>query len=107
MIGSTSKSRRGLRTLLAVAGLAAVIGGASVAPALADDWHRGGDDRHRGGDDWRWQQQERREHAWRAHEWRERHERDYRVAAPGYYYPPPVVYAPQPALRLVFPFDFR
>jgi hypothetical protein len=101
MIGSTSKSRRGLRTLLAVAGLAAVIGGASVAPALADDWRRGGDD-------WRWQQHERREHAWRAHEWRERHERDYRGAAPRYYYPPPpVVYAPPPALRLVVPFDFR
>ena len=102
MMSYTSKSRRAMRTLLTVLGLAAVIGGASVAPALADDW------RHRDRDDWRWEQHERREHAWQAHEWRERHERYYREPAPSYYSaPPPVVYAPPPALRLVFPFDFR
>ncbi len=102
-MSSTSKSRRTLRTLVTVLGLAAAIGGAGVAPALADDWHR---DRDR--DTWRWEQQERQEHAWRAHEWRERHERYYREPAPSYYYaPPPVVYAPPPSLRLVFPFDIR
>jgi hypothetical protein len=100
MMSSTSKYRRSLRTFLTVAGLAAVIGGASVAPALADDWHGGRDTRH-------WQQ-ERRGHAWRAHEWRERHYRPAPAYYPGYYYaPPPVVYAPPPSLRLVVPFGFR
>lgn len=102
MMSSTLKFRRSLRTFLTVAGLAAVIGGASVAPALADDWHRDRDARH-------WQQ-ERREHARQAHEWRERHYRPAPSYYPGYYYyppPPPVVYAPPPSLRLVFPFNFH
>jgi hypothetical protein len=101
MMSSKLKFRRTLRTLLTVTGLAVVIGGAGVGSALADDGHR---DR----DSWRWEQHERREHAERAHEWREHRQRYYREPAPYYYdAPPPVVYAPPPALRLVFPFDFR
>jgi hypothetical protein len=108
MMSSTSKSGRGLRTLVTALGLAAVIGGTGIAPALAHDGYGDRGDR-------RWEQ-ERREHAWRAHEaheWRERHQRYYRQPAPayypGYYYapPPPVVYAPPPALRFVFPLNFR
>jgi hypothetical protein len=99
MMSTTSKSRRSLRTLLTAFGLAAVIGGASVAPALAHDWDHGRDG-------WRWER-ERREHAWRAHEWRERHERYYRAVPGAYYAPPPVVYAPPPTLRLVVPFNFH
>lgn len=100
MMSSTSPSRGILRSFLTVAGLAAMLAGASVAPALADDWHHGRDGR--------WEQQRReewREHQWREHEWREHHRYD---RQPGYYYaPPPVVYAQPPTLRLVFPFGFR
>jgi hypothetical protein len=95
MMSSTSKSRGILRSFLTVAGLSAMLAGATVAPALAEDWHHGRDGR--------WEQQRREE--WRGREWREQH-RYYRQ--PGYYYaPPPVVYAPPPTLRLVFPFGFR
>ena len=78
------------KALMAVA-VVAVMGGAVAAPAMAEDWHRGGHehfDRHvarRVHNDWRW-----------------RHDR-YAYAGPAYrYYAPPAYYSP-PALSFVFP----
>jgi hypothetical protein len=78
--------------LLALA-LAAVLGGAAAAPALADDWHHGRD--------------------FRAHEWRGpvRHDHDYyrpyAYAPPAYRYaPPPAAYG-APGVNLVVPLDIR
>jgi hypothetical protein len=109
-----------LRRSLTALALVAVVGGATAAPALADDdWHhgwRGHDEGNRGWhghDEWRehawrehmWRERER-ERAWREHEWRLRHQPGYYgyYQAPGYVYaPPPVAYAP-PSLNVVIPF---
>lgn len=71
--------RRTLRTGLLAAGMAAVIGTAALAPAMADedDWHRGDRDRH--------------EQIWRDHDHDRDRDRDRdRAYVPGYaYYPAP------------------
>ena len=78
---STTKFRRFLRNATLGLGLAAVIGGASLAPAMAADY-------------WRGDRRDVREHVYREHAWRE-HERfapRYAYAAPTYRY-----YVPAPA----------
>jgi hypothetical protein len=73
-------------------GMAAVIGGAAIGPARADDG-----DWNRGHHEWRgrdWQERE-----WREREWRWHHPNAYVYQGyPGYTYyaPPPVYYAPPP-----------
>ena len=82
---STTNFRRFLRNATLGLGLAAVIGGASLAPAMASDYRH--DDRR-----------DVREHVYREHAWRE-HERfapRYAYAAPVYRYAPAYV-APAPA----------
>ena len=92
-----TRFRRTLRTGLLAAGLAAVIGG-GVAPAFADDGHRG---------------HEAREHAWRGHErWEHRYAPRYGYGYT-YAYPTPYYgysYAPAPAYPapgVTFGFNFR
>ncbi|HWI27557.1 MAG TPA: hypothetical protein VN668_11350 [Stellaceae bacterium] len=83
--------RRTLRTGLLAAGMAAVIGTAALAPAMADedDWHHGDGDRH--------------EQVWRDHDHDRDRDRDraYAYAAPGYAYSPAPAYgysyAPAPS----------
>jgi len=85
--------RRTLRTGLLAAGMAAVIGTAALAPAMADedDWHHGDGDRH--------------EQVWRDHDHDHDRDRDrdraYAYAAPGYAYSPAPAYgysyAPAPS----------
>src|SRR6185437_3304859 len=74
--------RRTLRTGLLAAGMAAVIGTAALAPAMADedDWHHGDGDRH--------------EQVWRDHDHDRDRDRDraYAYAAPGYAYSPAPAY---------------
>jgi hypothetical protein len=85
--------RRTLRAGLLAAAVTAVLGGAAMAPAMADDWHHGDRDRS-------------------AHDWRDHdHDRfDHRPAVYGYgyAYPPGYGYgyapAPAPALNLGFVF---
>ena len=96
--------KRRLRAGLMAASLAAVVGGATMAPALADDyWHRDHD-------------RFAREH-WREHE-RWEHRR-FAYAAPGYYHPyvyqpyvaPGYAYAPAypvaPSFNVVVPLHIR
>lgn len=86
----TTNFRRFLRNATLGLGLAAVIGGASLAPAMASDYRH--DDRR----DVR--EHVSREHVSREHAWRE-HERfapRYAYAAPTYRYAPAYV-APAPA----------
>jgi hypothetical protein len=85
MKSSTTKFRRILRNATLGLGLAAVIGGASLAPALASDYGH-------------YDRRDVREHDYREHAWRE-HERfapRYAYAAPVYRYAPAYV-APAPA----------
>jgi hypothetical protein len=84
---------RTLRTGLFAAAIAALVGGAAIAPAFADggDWHRGGD---------------RHEQSWHDHDgWRGDHAAVY--VAPGTYAAPAYgygvygyAYVPAPALNL-------
>jgi hypothetical protein len=83
----TTNVRRILRNATLGLGLAAVIGGASLAPAMADDY------RHRDGYS-HYDRRDFREHANREYAYRdrERFEPRYAYAAPSYRY-----YAPAPA----------
>jgi hypothetical protein len=82
---STTNFRRFLRNATLGLGLAAVIGGASLAPAMADDY-------------WHGDRRDAREHVYRDHD-RDR-DRDHDRWAPRYAYAPPVynyTYTPAPA----------
>jgi hypothetical protein len=83
--------RRTLRAGLLAAAVTAVLGGAAVAPAMADDGHHGDRDRH---------EQDRRDH--------DRFDHRPAVYGYGYAYPPGYGYgyapAPAPALNLGFVF---
>ena len=89
----------GRRAALALV-LAAAVGGASLSPALADDWHH--DQRH----EQHWRGHDRRDHDRRVH-----HPVHYAPPAPAYVYAPPVVYAPPPpppvGINIVIPLQFR
>ncbi len=95
---ATTKFRRILRNATLGLGLAAVVGGVSAAPALADDyWHHDRRDVH----EHAWQRPARREHP--------REER-YAYAAPSYgyrYAPPAPAYVAPPSFNLVVPFTIR
>jgi len=104
---STSNFRRIIRNAALGLGLAAIVGGAAMAPALAADY--GHQDRrdaysHQDRRDAYSRQDRRdvREPEWRAHE---RWEPRYAYAAPsyGYRYAPAPVYAAPPSLNFVFP----
>jgi hypothetical protein len=86
--------RRTLRAGLLAAAVTAVLGGAAIAPAMADDWHGGDRDRY-------------------AHDWRDHDRFDHRPAVYGYGYAYPRGYGygyapapvyPAPALNLGFVF---
>ena len=84
---STTNFRRFLRNATLGLGLAAVIGGASLAPAMAEDYRH--DDR-RDAREHVYREHAEREHAYREHAYRE-HERwepRYAYAAPVYHYAP-------------------
>jgi len=81
---STTKSRRFLRNATLGLGLAAVIGGASLAPAMAADYRH--DDRR-----------DAREHVYREHVYREHAYREHERWEPRYAYAAPVYrYTPAP-----------
>lgn len=81
-----------LRTGLMALTLAALLGGAAAAPALAEDWHHDRD--FRAHDEWRG-------HDRRGGDWgRHGHHRFYAYGAPAYRYAPPPV-------NFVFPLDIR
>lgn len=94
---SPSPFRRILRTGLMAAGVTAVLGGATLAPALADPggWHQERFARERDG----------RDHDWRGHE--RFAYRPYAYVAPSYGYAYGYGYAPPayaaPSLNFVFP----
>ena|SRR5690242_16921943 len=94
-----SFSRFGRKSLLALA-LAAVVGGAVAAPAMADErWDRGNQASHQRYEDWRHRE-------WRRHEVRDYRYHDYRYHDGRYYaYAAPTYRTP--SLNLVFPFDIR
>jgi hypothetical protein len=86
--------RRTLRAGLLAAAVTAILGGAAIAPAMADDWHHGDRDRD-------------------AHDWHDHDRFDHRPAVYGYgyAYPPGYGYGyapapayPAPALNLGFVF---
>lgn len=85
-------SRRSVKTLLMGLAVAAVIGGASAGPALADEWH-GGHDRFEHQTQWR-DHYDRRDYGWRGHEG---YERGYSYGAPAYRYAPRSYYYAPPA----------
>jgi hypothetical protein len=88
----TSRLGRFTRTGLLAAAVTAIVGGSAIAPAFADEWHRGGDVR---------------EHDWRGHErFDHRHHGfvapRFGYAAPSYYrYAPAPVFA-VPPLNFIF-----
>lgn len=95
---ATTKFRRILRNATLGLGLAAVVGGVSMAPALADDY-------------WHHDRRDVREHAWhhRSERWEHPREERYAYAAPRYddrYAPAPAYVAP-PSFNLVVPFSVR
>ncbi len=98
---STSSFRRILRDATLGLGLAAIVGGASVAPAMAGDyWHPDRRDAYSHQD-----RRDVRQPVWRAHE---RWEPRYAYAAPRYgygygYAPPAPAYVAPPSLNFVFP----
>lgn len=82
---STTNFRRFLRNATLGLGLAAVIGGASLAPAMAADYRH--DDRR-----------DAREHVYREHFYRDHAYREHERFAPRYAYAAPVYrYTPAPA----------
>lgn len=103
----TKTLTRTLRTGLIAASLAAVVGGAAIAPAFADsdDWHR---DRDRHAQEWRDHDGWRDRDDWRG---RDRDDRAAVYVAPGYYTAPAYGYgygyAYVPAPTLSFGFNFR
>ena len=97
---STTNFRRFLRNATLGLGLAAVIGGASLAPAMAADYRH--DDR-RDAREHVYREHAEREHAYREHAYRE-HERwepRYAYAAPVYRYAPAPAYV-APSLNFGF-----
>ena len=76
--------RRTLRAGLLAAGVTAILGGAAMAPAMADDWHRGAPDRY-------------------AHDWRGPDRFDHRPAVYGYAYAYPPGYGYGYALAPAYP----
>jgi hypothetical protein len=88
---STGRSGGPLRTLLAAGIASAIVGGASLHPALAHD--------DCDGDGWR-------HHEWREHELRERewrwHHRPYVYGYPGYYQSAPVIVVPSPPPSVIY-----
>jgi hypothetical protein len=91
-------------------GVASVMGGMAITPALADNDHRGNNHRQvhrdngRHNGEWRGDRNDRRGY-----------QQSYYYSQPSYYYsqpvyaPPPVYYDPQPSagINLVFPLNFR
>ena len=87
----TSRLARFTRTGLLAAAVAMIVGGSAIAPAFADEWHRGGDVR---------------EHNWRDHARFEHRRHDFVAPrfgyAPDYYrYTPAPVFA-IPPLNFLF-----
>jgi hypothetical protein len=104
---STTTFRRIIRNATLGLGLAAVVGGAAMAPALAADYGRQDRRDAYSHQDRRavYSREDRRdvpEHAWREHE---RWEPRYAYAAPtyGYRYVPAPAYVAPPSLNFVFP----
>ncbi len=106
MKSSRTDRRCIMRNAMLALGLAAIIGGATAAPALADEY-------------WHHQRRDTREQAWRDHErwdrddWRyadRDREQRYAYTAPSYgysYAPPAPAYVAPPSFNLVFPFTIR
>jgi hypothetical protein len=99
----TTNFRRILRNATLGLGFAAVVGGASMARALAADyWHQDRRDVYSHQDRRVVREPVYREHAYREHE---RFEPRYAYAAPsyGYRYAPAPAYVAPPSLNFVFP----